>query len=498
MSSHSPILDAIFRHAAEIPAKPAVVDGNVVVTYSGLADGIRRAASALSGLGVRRGDRVAISAQKGTGYVFFYFASQFIGAVNVVVDAQSSEGRLRFVEAKTRPVVCLGYSSPDVRSFGFDEIDFSAAPAADASASADASPDDVAEILFTTGTTGEPKGVCLSHANIFASASNINSFIGNTADDVEVLALPICHSFGLGRLRCCLVKGATIVLLGSFANLPLFFRALERHQATGFGMVPAAWAYIRKVSGSRIAKFAPQIRYIEIGSAAMPRERKEELAKMFPDTRICHHYGLTEASRAAFMEYHADATDLNTIGREVCAEVSIRVFDEGGRPQPDGTPGEICVRGNMVMKGYLDRGRTDVDFFGEYFRTGDIGWRSPDGRLYLAGRKKELINVGGRKASPSEIEDAAISLGVEDCICAAAPDPEGILGEVPKLYILRNGTSLSFDELKSRLSGVLEPYKVPVMYEWIDEIPKTASGKKQRLQLSGRMGGGDVVRVQKP
>ena len=484
MSSHSPILDAIFRHAAEIPAKPAVVDGNVVVTYSGLADGIRRAASALSGLGVRRGDRVAISAQKGTGYVFFYFASQFIGAVNVVVDAQSSEGRLRFVEAKTRPVVCLGYSSPDVRSFGFDEIDFSAAPAADASASADASPDDVAEILFTTGTTGEPKGVCLSHANIFASASNINSFIGNTADDVEVLALPICHSFGLGRLRCCLVKGATIVLLGSFANLPLFFRALERHQATGFGMVPAAWAYIRKVSGSRIAKFAPQIRYIEIGSAAMPRERKEELAKMFPDTRICHHYGLTEASRAAFMEYHADATDLNTIGREVCAEVSIRVFDEGGRPQPDGTPGEICVRGNMVMKGYLDRGRTDVDFFGEYFRTGDIGWRSPDGRLYLAGRKKELINVGGRKASPSEIEDAAISLGVEDCICAAAPDPEGILGEVPKLYILRNGTSLSFDELKSRLSSILEPYKVPVMYEWIDVIPKTASGKKQRLQLS--------------
>lgn len=484
MSSHSPILDAIFRHAAETPAKPAVVDGNVVVTYSGLADGIRRAASALSGLGVRRGDRVAISAQKGTGYVFFYFASQFIGAVNVVVDAQSSEGRLRFVEVKTRPVVCLGYSSPDVRSFGFDEIDFSAAPAADASASADASPDDVAEILFTTGTTGEPKGVCLSHANIFASASNINSFIGNTADDVEVLALPICHSFGLGRLRCCLVKGATIVLLGSFANLPLFFRALERHQATGFGMVPAAWAYIRKVSGSRIAKFAPQIRYIEIGSAAMPRERKEELAKMFPDTRICHHYGLTEASRAAFMEYHADATDLNTIGREVCAEVSIRVFDEGGRPQPDGTPGEICVRGNMVMKGYLDRGRTDVDFFGEYFRTGDIGWRSPDGRLYLAGRKKELINVGGRKASPSEIEDAAISLGVEDCICAAAPDPEGILGEVPKLYILRNGTSLSFDELKSRLSSILEPYKVPVMYEWIDVIPKTASGKKQRLQLS--------------
>ena len=485
MTAHSPILAAIFRHAAETPAKPAVVDGEKSVSYAELASNIRRAANALAALGAGRGARVAISAQKGADYVYFYFGAQLVGAANVVVDADASESRLRFIEGRTRPALCLGYASPDVKSLSFGDVDLSSASDAMPPEGDGASPDDVAEIMFTTGTTGEPKGVCLSHANIYGSASNINSFIGNSADDVEVLALPVCHSFGLGRLRCCLLKGATIVLLGSFANLPLFLRALERHRATGFGMVPAAWAFMRKVAGSRIAKYAPQIKYIEIGSAAMPVEQKLELCRMFPDTRICHHYGLTEASRAAFMEYHAEIGDLGTIGREVCDKVSIRIFDESGAELPDGEQGEICVRGNMVMKGYLDRAGTEGDFFGGYFRTGDVGYRSPDGRLYLVSRKKEIINVGGKKASPVEIEDAAISLGVEDCICAAAPDPAGMLGEVPKLYVLRGGTELSLEEIKSRLAGLLEPYKVPVLCEWIDSIPKTASGKKQRLQLMG-------------
>ena len=486
MTGHSPLLEALFRHAAETPDKPAVIDGGEMVAYADLAANVCRAANVLLSFGVRRGNHVAISAQKGADFVYFYFGAQLLGAANVVVDADSNESRLRFIESKTRPVLCLGYAAPGIQSLTFGEIDLSAASADMPDEGAAAGADDAAEIMFTTGTTGEPKGVCLSHANIFASASNINSFIGNTPDDVEVLALPICHSFGLGRLRCCVIKGATIVLLGSFANLPLFFRALERHHATGFGMVPAAWAFIRKVGGSRIEKYAPQLKYIEIGSAAMPVEQKRELCRMFPTTRICHHYGLTEASRAVFMEYHAEIDDLKTIGREVCDKVSVRIFDESGAELPDGTPGELCVKGNMVMKGYLDRGAADEDFFGEYFRTGDVGYRSPNGKLYLVSRKKEIINVGGKKVSPVEVEDAAVSLGVDDCICAAAPDPEGMLGEVPKLYVLRGGTTLSFDEIKAGLAGLLEPYKVPTLYEWIDAIPKTASGKKQRLQLAGR------------
>ena len=337
--------------------------------------------------------------------------------------------------------------------------------------------------MFTTGTTGAPKGVCLSHANIAGSAENINAFIGNTSEEVEVLGLPLSHSFGLGRLRCTLLKGATMVLVGNFANLKVFFNALEQYHATGFGMVPAVWQYIRKFSGTRIGKFAPQIKYIEIGSAAMPLEDKQLLMDLFPNTRICMHYGLTEASRSFFMEFHANKDNLQTIGIPTSSMIEAKVFDECGHECGINEDGEICVKGNMVIHSYYLAEDNQNAFFGDYFRTGDWGHRDSNGLYYLVSRKKELINVGGKKISPALIEDAIIALGFDDCACISIPDPKGILGEVPKAFIQKGKSELTFEEIKSKLSETLEPYEVPVVYEWIDRIPRTSSGKIQRLLL---------------
>ena len=342
--------------------------------------------------------------------------------------------------------------------------------------------DDVAEILFTTGTTGAPKGVCLSYANIYGSADNINQFIQNTQDDVEILGLPICHSFGLGRIRCNILKGATIVILGNFANVRQFFKAIEQYGATGFGVVPAAWAYIRKISGKRIEKYAPQIRYIEIGSAAMPLDTKKEMLEMFPDTRICMHYGLTEASRNCFVEFH-DAEHIESIGKPVCEKVDVKIFDAEGNPVANGEKGELCVKGNMVLLRYLEDKDTEKAFFGDYFRTGDCGYMTDEGYIYLLGREKELINVGGKKVSPMEVEDAIIALGVGDCVCVPMKDPDGIMGELVKCYVLEGSTELTFDQIADMLKDKLEHFKLPVCYEWIDKIPQTSSGKKQRVNL---------------
>lgn len=482
MCGHSPILAALERLAGEHPGKTALISGGERVTYARLAARIRAAAGFLAGRGLGRGDRAALSARKGLPFIYSYFAAHLLGAVNVVVDPESNPKRLAYVLGLTKPKLLLGFGREGFESVPYEEVRFSGAEAGPGKG---LSSGDVADIVFTTGTTGAPKGVLLSHDNIYGSASNINAFIGNTGEDVEVLGLPLFHSFGLGRLRCSLIAGGTMAVLGGFANIPRFFAALEEFRATGFGMVPAAWAYIRKMSGRRIARYAPQIKYIEIGSAALPEAAKRELCGLFPSTRICHHYGLTEASRAAFMEYHEAAArgDLSTIGRPVCGKVSIAILDDAGRPVPDGRPGEICIRGNMVMKGYFKPEETAAAFFGDYFRTGDVGRRAAGGNFYLVGRKKELINVGGEKVSPAEIEDAILALGVEDCICTGIPDPGGILGEVPKAYILRGGTELSLDRIRDSLRGVLEPFKIPAAFEWIDKIPQTASGKKQRLSL---------------
>ena len=469
MVKHSPILQKVWEHAASQPDKVALVWCDEAVSYSQLKNRILAAAAALQSRGLNASDCLGIVAKKGLDFVYIYFGAQLIGVVNVVLDPEANEKRLEYIRSLTKPRMVID---------SLEMVDGTTPSPVNG-----LSQNDTADIVFTTGTTGAAKGVCLSHYNVFSSADNINGFVGNGPDEVEILGLPLCHSFGLGRLRCTLLKGATLVVLPSFANVKAFFAAIEKCHATGFGMVPAIWAYMRKFSGTRIAKYASQIKYIEIGSAAMPLESKKELCELFPSTRICHHYGLTEASRAVFMEYHTCIDDLRTIGREVSPKVEIKILGEDGREMPLGESGEICIKGNMVMKGYFKPEETASAYFGDYFRTGDEGYRAGNGNLYLVSRKKELINVGGKKVSPIEVEDAIIAQGVEDCVVVGVSDPNGILGEVPKAYILKGGTSLSLDEIKARIIDKLEPYKVPVAWEWIDAIPKTASGKKQRIKL---------------
>lgn len=474
--AHSPLLQALYRHSVQSADKTAIIAKSISVSYALLWKNILGAAACLQSSGLKKGDNILLSALKDVEFVYVYFAAHLLGLVNVIVDPTSNEERKKYIIETVRPKRIFGLKE-GVR---YSDISLEGKPV-------DIGPvsnQDVAEIMFTTGTTGKPKGVLLSHANICGSADNINRYIGNTAEDVEVLGLPICHSFGLGRLRCNMLQGATFILLGSFANLKLLFDTMEQYHVTGIGMVPAVWEYIKKMSGKVIGKFANQMRYIEIGSAAMSVENKRLLMELFPHTRICMHYGLTEASRSFFMEFHEYADDLITIGKPVTKEVEVKILDDEGLELPPGVSGELCVKGNMVLKSYLAESDTADAFWGEYFRTGDCAYQSENGNYYLVSRKKEMINVGGKKVSPMEIEDAIMALGgVSDCVCVAMKDTRGLLGEVPKAYVLKVGTTRALEEIKTLLEGKIEYYKMPVEFEWIDKIPMTPSGKKQRLAL---------------
>ena len=474
--THSQLLQAIYRYSVQSADKTAIIAKGVSVSYALLWKNILGAAACLQSLGLEKGDCILLSGLKDVEFVYLYFAAHLLGLVNVIVDPTSNEERKKYIIETVRPKRVFGLKG----GIGYSEVSLVGKPADIGLLSAQ----DIADIMFTTGTTGKPKGVLLSHANISGSANNINRYIGNTADDVEVLGLPICHSFGLGRLRCNMLLGATFILLGSFANLKLLFNTMEQYHVTGIGMVPAVWEYIKKLSGNVFGKFASQMSYIEIGSAAMSVENKRLLMEMFPNTRICMHYGLTEASRSLFMEFHEYADDLVTIGKPVTKEVDVKIFSDEGLELPIGESGELCIKGNMVMKSYLVDGDTVDSFWGEYFRTGDYAYKSENENFYLVSRKKEMINVGGKKVSPIEIEDAIIALGgVSDCICVAMKDPRGLVGEVPKVYVLREGTTKSLEEIDTLLGNKIENYKMPVKFEWIDKIPMTSSGKKQRLAL---------------
>ena len=498
---HSPLLCKIAEHAVKTPDKLALVKGDERVSYAHLWMRVLDAASHIRWLGLNPGDKIVLLAEKELEFIYLYLAAHLMGVVCVVVDPSSTAERLKYIAQVVKPAVVFdnhevlkGENDEPVPHIGsLNEIIFgcSCIPFSDVSAFDGpieepypaVEPTDTADVMFTTGTTGAPKGVRLSHANIAGSACNTNAFIGTNADDIEALALPLSHSFGLGRLRCVLMAGGTLVLVNNFANLKSFFNVLEQKRVTGFGMVPAVWQYIKRLSGTRIARFAQQLRYIEIGSAALPIEDKRLLMELFPETRLCMHYGLTEASRALFTEFHTNAANLETVGRPASELVEACVLDDNGHSIADGEDGEICVRGNMVISSYLLPEDNQDAFFGDWFRTGDWGHRDPQGNFYLTGRKKELINVGGEKVSPVAIEQAICSLGIADCACIAVPDPNGVLGEVPKAFVVGDKDRLSLDEIKKDLSRLLPPHEIPVLWEWVDSIPRTASGKIQRLKL---------------
>ena len=479
------VVEQVFICGRNNPDKVAIHNGKKSLRYGQMLKKILSAKKKLSEVyGIEKNSRVIIAADKQLEFVSVYFACHILQAVTLPIAPDTNKKRYELIKNKVRPSLVIGFKdetqdvrvaelSDFIREENDDNLEEIIFPDMDM----------IADIIFTTGTTGEPKGVQLSHRNIAAAARNINAFVGNASEDVEMLALPISHSFGLGRMRCALSNGQTLVMLGSFANVKRFFRFMKEYNVNGLGMVPASWALLKRLSGEEISKYKGQLHYIEIGSAPMPLSEKKNLIELLPDTRICMHYGLTEASRSAFIEFHEEVKHLSTVGKQ-SPNMYITIRDETGSEQPIGTEGEICVRGDAVTVGYLNLSRED-SFWGDSFRTGDWGYQDENGYITLKSRKKELINVGGKKVSPIEVEDVLKKLEhIEECVCVGAPDPEGILGEVVKAYVVTSSSQMLDKEYMDSLIGdELEGYKHPVLYEEISEIPKTSSGKIQRLLL---------------
>ena len=476
------IEEQIFDKVQNIPDKVALISGDTEITYSQLWDYCLCAAEKLKqDYHLKKGDRVILSAAGNIEFVYAYFGVHIAGGICVPIDPDTNQTRFEYIEKSTTPVCVMGL----LHNVKKETIPFTDVVNGTSKATYIVpEQSQVADILFTTGTTGAPKGVALSYNNLSAAARNINAFIGNTSSDVELLALPVSHSFGLGRLRCSLSKGATVVMLGTFANVKKFFKEMARCQVTMFAMVPASWGFIKKMSGKYIGKFADQLKFIEIGSSFMPVEDKELLMSLLPDTRICMHYGSTEASRSAFMEFHTYKDNLLSIGK-ASPNVEIKIFTSQGTPAALGEEGEVCVKGEHVTCSYWNETpeRFASDFYDGYFRTGDCGTMDAEGNIYLKSRIKEMINVGGKKVSPMEVEDILNTIpGIKESACIGIPDPGIVLGEVVKAFIVADD-NLSDEEIMQQLRPQLEVYKLPVEIERINAIPKTGSGKIQRLSL---------------
>jgi long-chain acyl-CoA synthetase len=487
------IVNRFFRNATGSPGKPAVILKETSLSYSDLARLAGKFLALLASVQVTKGDRVILSASNTPDFIAGYLATHLSGAICAPVDPDTSPSNVNHIVSTVAPKIILSdkkfyATGTSEKSFAevcaFDEVDLSSLLEKSEAITGKSA----ADILFTSGTTGKPKGVVLTHSAIAAAADHINQVIGLSTDDVEVIPLPLCHSFGLGRLRCLLSKGASLVLEQGFANPKRVIESLHAHQATGFSSVPAGLLILLKFFKETFPKLSHHLKYIEIGSAPMPLDSKIELLRALPETKIFMHYGLTEASRSSFLNLRSDQQAMESVGKP-SPNVDIRIVDQHGSHCKPMTRGQIEIKGPHIFDRYWkDPSNTGITFSNGWVRSGDIGYFDDKGYLYLVSRESEMINIAGRKVAPQEVEKILESHpGILSCGCIGIPDPDGITGSLIIAFIVPQ------DNLESppKLSDIakfarsrLEPYKLPSRYIWTETLPKTESGKIKRFILA--------------
>jgi sulfoacetate-CoA ligase len=345
-------------------------------------------------------------------------------------------------------------------------------------------PGDPALLMYTSGTTGTPKGAVISHANLIAAASSVAAWHGLTPRDRCLSSLPLYHINGQVIATVTpFVSGGSLVAPHRF-SVSTWWETAEKHEATWINLVPTIIAYLLNAAEPERTYRFPRIRFGRSASAPLPPEQHREFERRF-GIPVIEAMGMTETASIAFANPQDPAKRKYGSPGKPCG-VEAKVIDaERGTTLPAGTAGEICVRGASVMSAYYNSPeQTAKAFDGEgWLRTGDLGYHDADGYYFITGRLKELIIKGGENIAPREIDEALLKHpAVLEAAAVGIPDPN-YGQEIRACVVLKPGAHVSARELRAFCLGELGRYKTPKEFRFVAELPKGPSGKVQRLKL---------------
>jgi fatty-acyl-CoA synthase len=490
------------RRARKTPHRTALIHGDTTVSYAELYARTTRLAHALRALGLRRGDRIAYLGPNHPSYLETLFAAGTLGAVFVPLNPRlagpeiayqlSDSGAKVLVYAPSLAGLVAGLpGNAHVRAFvevgsPYEElIDQAAEERIDQPVTAD----DMCIIMYTSGTTGRPKGAMLTHGNLTWNAVNVLVDHDLTADERALVSAPLFHTAGLNMLTLpVLLKGGTCVLVESFdpaATLDL----IERHRITFMFGVPAMFDQVARHPRWADADLS-SLRILTCGGSPVPTT----LIAAYQERGLTflQGYGMTEASPGTLF---LDAE--HAVGKAGSAGVP-HFFSDVRVVRPDftqvdiGETGEVVVRGPHVMPGYWGLPEETAAVFADgWFRSGDAARVDEDGYVFIVDRIKDMIISGGENIYPAEIEDLLLGHpGIVECAVIGVADDKW--GEVPRAVVVpREGVELDPDEVLASLAGRLAKYKIPKSVVVVDELPRTASGKLLKARVRTRYGATD-------
>ena len=482
--------------------KVAIISRGRPTTYGALRDQVAHVRGGLAALGVGKGDRVVLLCGNGRYFVDLYLATLGLGAVAVPLNPASPapeiERELHTVGAKVvvveplaahawtqvhrdrvptvEHVVATETGTVESADSAFDDL-----LGADQVPVVEVEPDDLAVLIFTSGTAGSPRAAMLSHGNLRANIDQGQQADGVVTGDIVYGVLPMFHIFGLNVvLGLSLARGATVVLVQRFDPSTALDTIRER-QVTVIPGAPPLWLAFSHFDGAPADSFAT-VRLALTGAAKMPEEANRRLTERF-GLVLREGYGLTEASPVVTSS--AGITPkVGSVGK-VLDGVQVRLVDENGEDALAGDSGEIWVKGPNVFHGYLDEPEATARVLTEdgWLRTGDIAVVDDDGYLYLVDRAKDLVIVSGFNVYPAEVEEVLMEHpAVDEVGVVGVPHPH--TGEAVKAFVvLKPGATAHEDTLVSWCLDNLARYKCPAKILFVDELPRNISGKLLRKDL---------------